>query len=239
MDGASVRTTKLFAPGSTLEFEAVFDKEKNQAIGFATTKQKQDTISVVIGTNDSLNGIYAKVGKLPEVLLLYSSEYNKLHHYRIEWKATRFVFFADGIESATVETVITDSMHVIMKDAVAGKMTLNTHWLQVSPYTSTTAVYTSKLYDAGIMKKWDMVSWLAETPPGTAVKIFCRNGNTPVPDKSWTVFTAVEKNKNITGITSRYIQYKVELYTNDLNISPVFPARYLSTRISGSLNTGK
>jgi hypothetical protein len=228
LDGASAYTQKMFKPGMSLEFEAVFNSEARQAIGFAI-KNDFDSASVTIGTSDSLNGIYAIAGKNRQMLLLYASEFNKPHRYRIEWKATRFVFYVDGKESVTMEHLIADSMHVLFRDPVANKRTLQANWFELSPFTATSAVYESDIVDAGSIKNWNMISWLAQTSEPTDVKVFCRYGNTIKPGGDWTAFTQVTNNAN-PQTKSRFIQYRVNLSTTDLNFSP----RFEGIKISGS-----
>lgn len=220
LDGANVYTRSMFKPGMSLEFEAVFNSEARQAIGFAI-KNEFDSASVTVGTSDSLNGIYAIAGKNRQMLLLYASEFNKPHRYRIEWKATRFVFFVDGIESVTMEHVIADSMHVLFHDPVANKLTLQANWFELSPFTATTAIYESEIFDAGSVKNWNMISWRAQTSGLTDVKVFCRYGNSARPGNNWTPFLEVANNTN-PGMKSRFIQYRVNLSTTDLNFSPTF-----------------
>lgn len=221
LDGTIVTTNSTFKPGSAIEFEAVFENEPKQEVGFISNAGF-DSLSVVIGTDDSLKGIYARAGKRPAILLLYANEMGRPHKYRIEWKATRFVFFVDDIESATIESIVAGDMKVTITDPAVNKKTLNVDWIEVLPYAFSQAAYLSKIHDAGLAIKWDMISWLADTPQGTSVKVFYRCGNSSFPDKSWTGFYEVEQSGPIPGAKSRYLQYKVELSTNDLNLSPVF-----------------
>lgn len=229
VDAAVVKTGQTFKPGSAIEFEAVFSNETKQQVGFVNNGGF-DSLSVFIGTDDSLKGIYAKAGKGPATLLLYATEFDRPHKYRIEWKATRFVFFVDDIESATIENMITGPMHAAIADSIADKKTINVNWLQVLPYALSQASFVSKVYDAGSVKAWDMISWLADVPAGTSVKIFYRSGNTLAVDKNWTTFSEVMQNGSILSIKARYLQFKVELGTADLNISPVFKGIKISAK---------
>lgn len=229
VDATVVTTEQTFKPGSAIEFDAVFSNEPKQQVGFVYN-EGFDSLPVFIGTDDSLKGIYAKAGKGPAMLLLYATEFNRPHKYRIEWKATRFIFFVDDIESATIENIITSPMHAAIADSIAGRKTIHVDWLKVLPYAFSQGAYESKVYDAGLVKVWDMISWLADIPEGTSVKIFCRTGNTSLIDKRWTAFSEVTVNGSILAIKARYLQFKVELQTTDFNKSPVFKGIKISAK---------
>ncbi|MEO0074302.1 MAG: VCBS repeat-containing protein, partial [candidate division WOR-3 bacterium] len=83
------------------------------------------------------------------------------------------------------------------------------------------ARYLSSVYDLG----QDSViiggtcSWVASEPPGSAVTIAVRAGNTPVPDSSWTGFCGVAINGGALPdriLGRRYLQYLAVFYYNRL-----------------------
>jgi hypothetical protein len=69
--------------------------------------------------------------------------------------------------------------------------------------------------DAGAVVPWASMSWTADQPTGTSLAMSVRTGNTPVPDGSWTGFTAVAASGMALTASSRYIQYQATLSTTD------------------------
>jgi len=65
-------------------------------------------------------------------------------------------------------------------------------------------------------------SWNGVTPPGTALGVSVRVGNTPVPDDSWTAFIPLAgSGKRIEAPPARYVQYRSDLTTTDPAQTPV------------------
>lgn len=81
--------------------------------------------------------------------------------------------------------------------------------------------YTSKVHDAGSEAMWKNVSWNADIPPTTQIILQTR---TSLDNTSWSPWSApiAASIMNITNPIGRYIQYKVNLTTETLGITPIF-----------------
>src|SRR3984893_1713061 len=86
--------------------------------------------------------------------------------------------------------------------------------MHLSPY-SAAAVFTSRVLDAGGVAPWSTMTWMADQPAGTTLTMSVREGNTPIPDGSWSNFTAVSASGGTITGSSRYIQYQATLSSTD------------------------
>ena len=89
-----------------------------------------------------------------------------------------------------------------------------------APTYEATGKIVSSVYDALGEVGWGTVTWSESKPAGTAVKVELRSGNKPVPDGSWTPWTAVTNGGAIPLAPARYIQYRVTLTTSNTGVSP-------------------
>ena len=84
--------------------------------------------------------------------------------------------------------------------------------------------YISKVFDGGNIANWGNISWNQTVPTNSELKIYTRTGDTSTPPTgSWSSWSAIYQNPDGDDITSpnnRYIQYKVEIVTNDVNVTP-------------------
>lgn len=72
--------------------------------------------------------------------------------------------------------------------------------------------YVSSVFDAGATTEWYMIEWDAYQPSGTAVLVWVRTGNTPMPDQSWSEWQSVSNGGSIpANLNARYIQYQTRL----------------------------
>ncbi|NPV60778.1 MAG: hypothetical protein HPY75_14105, partial [Actinobacteria bacterium] len=82
-----------------------------------------------------------------------------------------------------------------------------------NPYYSGTGTLTSSVFDAGSQAQWGTVKWEEVVPAATTAELRVRTGNTPVPDGSWSAWTAVTNGGAVPGGPTRYIQYMVVLHS--------------------------
>lgn len=85
-------------------------------------------------------------------------------------------------------------------------------WLWMTPY-ATPGTFTSRVFDAGVPTTWGTATWAASQPVGTTLVISVRLDSTPIPDGTWSAWTALAGSGSAVGGTSRYVQYKVDLTT--------------------------
>lgn len=83
-------------------------------------------------------------------------------------------------------------------------------------------VLVSSIFDAGMSVYWGTVSWSAETPPPTSVKVYVRAGENRNPaDGGWTEWCEAQNGSDL-PLSGRYVQYMVVLETEDGEVTPVF-----------------
>lgn len=78
---------------------------------------------------------------------------------------------------------------------------------------------TSRVRDAQVDVNWGRASWKANTPPGTAVRIQVRTGDTPTIGPSWSEWSnEVSTPNSLFNVFEprRYMQYRANLYTSSV-----------------------
>ena len=86
--------------------------------------------------------------------------------------------------------------------------------MSISPSRAARGTFDSDVKDARLVSTWGVISWRANTPPGTKVEVFTRAGNTRTPDDAWSDWSAVYSNPDGSPITSpkaRYLQWRAVL----------------------------
>jgi large repetitive protein len=123
------------------------------------------------------------------------------------------VYSIDGTVVATHNRAISQSMRPFASDSAVGGGAVTVDWLRLSPYL-TPATFLSRVFDAGATVSWDTATWTSTVPAGTSLAISVRQGNTPIPDGTWTAFSAPLAGSGATvGGTTRYLQYRATLST--------------------------
>jgi hypothetical protein len=69
----------------------------------------------------------------------------------------------------------------------------------------------SSVFDAGSPTQWSNVTWDEVVPVGSAVTVEVRTGDTPLPDATWSAWTAVANGTPVPLGPTRYIQYRVSI----------------------------
>ncbi|HJZ12527.1 MAG TPA: hypothetical protein VJ521_10270 [Acidobacteriota bacterium] len=88
---------------------------------------------------------------------------------------------------------------------------------------SSKGTYFSDVKDTQTLSTWGQMSWRAETPAGTSINMFTRSGNTKTPDNTWSAWSAVgaqSSGAEIQNPKARFLQWKGELSTTDMKVSP-------------------
>ncbi|MGZ4723657.1 MAG: Ig-like domain-containing protein, partial [Ilumatobacteraceae bacterium] len=217
VDQAAIWTTDFYTPGRVLEFEANFSA-MNPHIGFANDfNSGQWAIFSTGPTGDQLYARSSGPGG-PEVGL-GTGYLNGLHRYRIEWTATSVRYLIDGTQVALHSGLSYGAnLRPAASDAnSSGSLAIN--WMRMSPYGAG-GTFTSRVLDADLAVDWRSLDVTESTPNGTATTFEVRTGNTPSPDATWSVFTPVTADGDLTG-NSRYIQYRVTLSTSVADDTPV------------------
>jgi hypothetical protein len=89
-----------------------------------------------------------------------------------------------------------------------------------SAWYVTSGSMVSRVLDAGQMVTWDRLSYRADLPLGTVLRISVRTGSTSTPDATWSGWSTVRQGGRVTG-SSRYVQYRVQMWTARPGATPV------------------
>ncbi len=81
-------------------------------------------------------------------------------------------------------------------------------------------VLTSRILDARQMVTWDRLTYRADVPAGTSLRISVRTGSTATPDATWSAWVPVSQGGRVVA-SSRYLQYRLELATAQPTRTPV------------------
>jgi len=74
--------------------------------------------------------------------------------------------------------------------------------------------YLSEVHDTGTLATWGTLTWQAQTPGDSAVKLFTRTGNTKAPGETWSDWSPVTDGADVAQIENpraRYLQWKAVL----------------------------
>jgi large repetitive protein len=166
-------------------------------------------------------GLYARTnnGTTATNALIPGNWFGSPHRYRIDWNSSSVVFWIDGVVVATHSVSLSGTMRPLAIDATPGGSTMPVDWIRMGPYAAS-GTFLSRIFDAGATVSWGTASWTSTTPAGTSVAISVRQGNTAVPDSTWTAFTPVAVSGAAIPGTSRYLQYRLVLKTSDPSQTP-------------------
>jgi hypothetical protein len=83
--------------------------------------------------------------------------------------------------------------------------------------------YLSPVRDAVSIAAWGTMRWDADAPAGTKVEISARSGNSPVPDETWSGWSALPdpSGSPVKAPQARYIQWRAELSRLKTEATPV------------------
>lgn len=231
VDGArfNTNTSLTFGPGSAIECAATFGATGFQHIGFGGGTDATGSGGIYNGeapwamfsTFNTTNTLYARVfdGATNFDTPIPQSLIGSSHRYRIEWLDGAFNFFVDGVQVHSQPATVAGTMRPAISDFNNGGPVVQVEWIRVAPYAAS-GDFTSRIFDAGETVVWGTANWTAETPAGSGIQLLYRQGNTAVPDGSWTGFTPIPSNGAVLGATSRYIQYRADFSTTDPLITP-------------------
>ncbi len=108
--------------------------------------------------------------------------------------------------------------------SVAGKIWIATSNLgkiyQLEPQFETEGWYESEVFNAKTLSHWGSIQWDEQLPSGCSVKLYTRSGNTEKPNSTWSSWSTLNKDKIIKSPEARFIQWKLELTTKHISVSP-------------------
>jgi Purple acid Phosphatase, N-terminal domain/FlgD Ig-like domain/Glycosyl hydrolases family 16 len=216
VNGAHAYTTSSFGPLRSLEFVATYTAGQFQNVGFSADAAFNSPW-VVVGEGSNTTGVFAR-NNLGAELSLGAGLLGTSHRYRIDWNASSFDFYVDGVLVTTLTQTVATNMVVQVSEVSTDAAQVSVDWLRISPYAASGS-FTSRVFDQGGPTNWGAATWTGDTPAGTSLSLLVRTGNTAIPDGSWTAFNAVSNGGNVGG-NSRYIQYRADLATSLSGWSP-------------------
>jgi hypothetical protein len=141
------------------------------------------------------------------------------HTYRIEWEGDEVRYYVDGTHRHTRTVSIAGPMRPALSDIAVGGPVVTVDWVRCTPF-SASGEFASRVFDAGAPASWGVATWDADIPANTSLAIEARQGGTPVPDETWTPYVAIASSGTMVGGNSRYIQYRANLATTDVDVTP-------------------
>ena len=211
----------VYSPGHSLEFSAVFTGDAFQHAGLALRFDSGAEPWAIFSTHEGGNlWVRTNTGELREDINLGGTFLGGFHRYRIDWNANGTVsYYIDGIHRHTTTLTVTSLLRPVAASdfSVFGGAIL-VDWLRMTPHAAAGA-FESRVFDAQTDVAWKSIQGLATSPAGTTLGVSVRVGNTPIPDGLWTEFTPVAVPSAL-DLTSRYIQYRLDMTTSDPRVSP-------------------
>jgi hypothetical protein len=86
-----------------------------------------------------------------------------------------------------------------------------------------TGRFESRVLDAQQMVSWKKLTYRADLPAGTSIRISVRTGSTAHPDSTWSAWRTVGSSGAVAG-SGRYAQYRVDFVTSVAGRTPVLRA---------------
>ena len=105
--------------------------------------------------------------------------------------------------------------------------------------------YLSTVKDTRTVSDWGNVSWKADTPQGSSVRLMVRTGNTAKPDRTWSEWSTPYTDSSGTRIDrpkARYIQWKAVLDSGEKRGTPALRevmVAYLQTNLAPRVESVK
>ena len=226
VDGTNFGTTATYGPGRSLEAVATFGGGPFQHVGFGVSLSGSTGDAwAIISTGSSGTGLYARTWNgsgawSSETSTVISGSYfGAAHRFRIDWNTNSIDYYVDDVKVATHNLTLAAAMRPMVSDSAIGGTTVTADWLRVTPYASS-GIFTSRVFDTLGAVQSGSITWNADTSISSTLALSLRTGDTPVPDVTWTSFNPIGSGDSI-GSGFRYLQYRADLATIDLNQTPV------------------
>ena len=224
VDGTMAGTNATFGPGGSLEFVATFSSQSFQHVGFVNSLAF-DGAYAIVSTGSAGDGVYARTSSGGQVSL-GSGLLGSAHRYRIDWSASGFDFYVDGVFETTLAFATAGPMLVGASDSALGTP-LTVDWLHLTPYPAS-GTFASHVLDSGGTATWRTLDYVSTVPGGTSLSLQVRTGDTPTPDDGmWSAFVPLTNGSDIPG-ESRYVQYQAAFTSSDANLTPTLASVSIS-----------
>ncbi|MGD8395892.1 MAG: hypothetical protein PVF43_10485, partial [Candidatus Eiseniibacteriota bacterium] len=112
----------------------------------------------------------------------------------------------------------TDASQVVALAQADGTLLMGTanpgRLVRVGPDVVSEGFLTSEVYDARNVAGWGRLRWQVTAPPGTAVRMQTRSGNTQTPDATWSAWSVQlrdPRGETIPSPPARFVQWRARL----------------------------
>lgn len=94
------------------------------------------------------------------------------------------------------------------------------------PEAARSGAFVSDVFDARSTAQWGELSWRADTPAGSRVRISTRSGNTEVPSDAWSDWARVAGDSEgpVESPAARFLEWRAELTAGSGGVTPVLRA---------------
>lgn len=136
----------------------------------------------------------------------------------VRWTGDGAEYSLDGRVAARHALPAPDAVVFVAGDEDRGAP-LEVHRVTGGPHARE-GVFTSRILDAQAMVTWRRAVWDADQPEGTDVVVEVRTGSRLDPDDSWTPWRTLRGVGDTIGGSSRFLQYRVTLRSDDATVTP-------------------
>jgi len=221
VDGARAGSVVDVGPNRAIDFVATFAHAPSQHVGVGVTYEAPPWAIFSTGGGSLPIGLYARTnGDSPVETAIPGVDPTVPHRYRIEWSDSRVNYLVDGVPVATHAVAVPGPLRPLASDFEVGGGSLTLHWLHMSPYAPA-GLFTSRVFDAGAaVGQWLGLQASTTIPAGTHMAIQTRAGDGGQPDGAWSAWQDVGPGGEILSPGARYIQYRVQLSSDDPGSTP-------------------
>ncbi len=204
--------------GVPVEGRVAFGASPFQHFGLATSLNDVAGQSwAIFSTGGGTSTLYARVnvnGTTQEVAIgTLSTAFNL---YRIQFTATTVNFYVnDSLVASITAALSATAMRVVASD-YNGATPLALDWVALLSYGGS-GTLTSVAYDAGRSVSVQSVNWTATTPSGTSISVHM---SVSADGVTWSDWTGVDNGVSVSGLTGRYLRYRVTLTTTNSELTP-------------------
>ncbi len=229
LDRAWAKNATPVGPGSSLRFRTTFDQAQ-QHVGFGVDLQNGPWAAFSTAGNNA--EIYARVNTgsdtldtVPQVLVGTQGE---TYDFRIDWTATGFVFWVDGVQKATLAGDMTGKTLAPMASDKTANRSLPVE--SMSLLNAGSGTWTSRTFDAGDARVSGFTLGHEETTPaGTSITYTTQSSADNV---NWTAWSS----PNATP-PARYLRYRATLSTDHGANTPRLTAASVDFKIDTTAPT--
>jgi hypothetical protein len=218
LDGKRAGVKDTYEPGRTLSFTATFAGPGEQWAGLSQGNGVGNNARAMFALRNGALQAVVVDNRGEQTIPLTAELIGTSHEYRIVWTDTGMEFLVDGQSVGSLAGALRN-MRPRARDVTLDGTPLLVDWMRLSGYAAG-GNQVSRVIDAHRMVTWDRLTYQADIPAGTALRVFVRTGSISTPDATWSGWTEAGNGGRVDA-SSRYIQYRVELSTSRSGSTPV------------------